>query len=353
MTEIPPDAWLRELDELLERMDTDGARDDEVVARMGALDPDLVAFLVSRFAEQDTPQAATALDALANHAETPEAAREQACTALAAMAERGVIPEEPGVERFIAGWTQQGRERGEQILMLCWRRAAGDFEAFVFLLDWRGDGLKDFYRTRGMSHEEWLALIEHNRGKVVPLVEVDLAQAHALLRAALGESRRFSRSLPRDYKLEASLTDRRIFQASEPVASLPSYVSPELSAEEVVAAYIAALHYRDYLLAALLLDATHPLRVGRAVAETAEELRLHHKHAPRPEREAHVTTLSGDGQRDGDEMNVIERTDGAAVVVEAVGTLVTVERTGRKARETVRERYRLKRDGAWRVVSVS
>jgi hypothetical protein len=36
-----------------------------------------------------------------------------------------------------------------------------------------------------------------------------------------------------------------------------------------------------------------------------------------------------------------------------VGARVTVERTGRKVRETVTERYRLKRDGAWRVVSVS
>lgn len=342
MKDIPPDDWLRELDDLLERMDTDGARDDEVVGRMTALDPDLIAFLVSQFAEQDTPQAAATLDALATHEQTPQAVREQARSALAAMAERGVTPADPGIERFFAGWTQQGRERGEQILMLCWRRAQDDFEALVFLLDWRGDGLKDFYRTRGMTHEEWLALVEHNRGKGVPLVGVDLAEAHALLNAALGESRRFSRSLPREYKLEATLIDRRIIQASEAAATLPSYVSPDLSAEEVVAAYIAALHYRDYLLAALLLDATHPLRLGRAVEETAEELRLRLKHAPRRDPEAHVTTLRGDGQPDSDEIEA-----------EAVGARVTVERTGRRSRETVTERYRLKRDGAWRVVSVS
>jgi hypothetical protein len=342
MKDIPSDDWLRELDDLLERMDTDGARDDEVVGRMTALDPDLVAFLVSQFAEQDTPQAAATLDALATHERTPETVREQARSALAAMAERGVMPAEPGTERFFAGWTQQGRERGEQILMLCWRRAEGDFEALVFLLDWRGDGVKDFYRTRGMSHEEWLALVEHNRGKGIPLVAVGLAEAHALLNAALGESRRFSRSLPREYKLEATLIDRRIIQASEATTVLPSYISPDLSAEEVVAAYIAALHYRDYLLAALLLDATHPLRLGRAVAETAEELRLRLKHAPRRDPEAHVTTLCGEGHPDGDEIEA-----------EAVGARVTVERTGRKVRETVTERYRLKRDGAWRVVSVS
>jgi hypothetical protein len=212
----------------------------------------------------------------------------------------------------------------------------------VFLLDWRGDGLKDFYRTRGMSHEEWLALVEHNRGKGIPLVDVGLAEAHALLNAALGESRRFSRPLPREYKLEATLIDRRILQASEATSSLPSYVAPDLSAEQVVAAYIAALHYRDYLLAALLLDATNPLRMGRAVEETAEELRLRLKHAPRRDPGAQVTTRHGEGQSDGDEIEV-----------EAVGARVTVERTGRKSRETVTERYRLKRDGAWRVVSVS
>ena len=353
MKQLPPDAWLRELDALLERMDTDGAPDEEVVARMSALDPDLVAFLVAQFAEQDTPQAAAALESLTMRAETPEAVRDQARTALAAMAERGVTPAEPGVERFYAGWTQRGRERGEQILMLCWRRAAGDFEAFVFLLDWRGDGLKDFYRTRGISHEEWLALVEHNRDKGAPLVEIGLAEAHALLRAALGESRRFSRSLPRDYKLDVSLVDRRIFHASEAAVALPSYVSPDLTAEEVVAAYIAALHHRDYLLVALLLDATHPLRVDRTVEETAEELRRQLKHAPRPEPEARLTTQPGEPPRDGAETNTDEQPNGAEVEVDAVGERVTVERTGRKARETVTERYRLRRDGVWRVVSVS
>lgn len=353
MTEIPPDDWLRELDELLARMDVDGARDDEVVARMTALDPDLIAFLVARFAEQDTPRAAAALEMLATHTETPEAVRDQARTALAAMAERGVVPGEPGVETFLAGWIQQGRETGEQILMLCWRRAAGDFEAFVFLLDWRGDGLKDFYRTRGMSHDEWLALVEHNRGKGVPLVAIGLAEAHALLLAALGESRRFSRSLPRDYKLETSLIERRILQASEAAAALPSYVSPDLSAEGVVAAYITALHYRDYLLAALLLDATHPLRVDRTVEETAEELRRQLKHAPRPDPEAQLTTRSDEVEQRGDIPSPDGQADGAEVGVDAVGTRVSVERTGRKARETVTERYRLRRDGVWRVVSVS
>ena len=44
--------------------------------------------------------------------------------------------------------------------MLCWRVPQGDYEAMVFLLDWRGDGLKDYYRTRRMreAEREWHSL---------------------------------------------------------------------------------------------------------------------------------------------------------------------------------------------------
>ena len=342
MQHTPPH-WLSELDDILTLLsqESDDTRDEEVIARLTTLDPDLLAFLVAQFAEQESPQAAHVLEALTLRPDTPEPVREQAAAGLRMLAERGISPSTPDVERFVSGWIQQGRERGEQILMLCWRLAQGEYEAFVFLLDWRGDGLKDFYRTRRMKEEEWLQLVEHNRDKGVTLVEIRLGQALALLEASLAESRRFSRSLPRDYKLESSIIERRINQASEPTPELSTYISPSLTPDAVVSAYISALHYRDYLLVAMLLDQRHPLRGGHTIEETAEELRLQFKHAPRRERDAQVTIYSG-AERDSDE-----------AIVEAVGARIVVEKTGRRVRQPVSERYILRRDDSWRVVSVS
>lgn len=342
MQQIPPH-WLSELDEILPLLseDSDDANNEQLISRMTSLDPDLLAFLISQFAEQDSPQAADALESLALRPDTPEAVREQAAVGLRMLAERGVTPSAPSAERFVSGWIQQSRERAEQILMLCWRLAEGEYEAFVLLLDWRGDGLKDFYRTRRMKEDEWLQLVEHNRDKGVPLVEVSLGEARALLAASLGESRRFSRPLPRDYKLDSSVIERRLNQTAESMPALPCFMSPSLSPEAVVTAYISALHYRDYLLAAMLLDESHPLREGRTVEETAEALRLNFKHTPRRERDAQVTISTGNAE------------NSLAAVVDAVGAQVVVEKTGRKTRQPVSERYTLKCNDAWRVVSVS
>src|SRR5262249_23603076 len=147
------------------------------------------------------------------------------------------------------------RERGEQILLLGWRLSGGEIEAFVFLLDWRGDGLKDFYATRRLTDAEWRQLVEHNTAKGAPLVEVTLAEGRALLEAVLAESRRFSRPLPREYKLTQGTIARRVLEVEE-VPSAPrsrSYLAPDLAPEAVISAYAAALHYRDYALAAELL----------------------------------------------------------------------------------------------------
>jgi hypothetical protein len=339
MQEIPAH-WLSALDDVLAQFSegADDSMDRATLTRLTVLDPDLLAFLVAQIAEQDSPQAASALEALTRQPETPQTIQEQARAGLEAMAERGVMPDVMGAERFMAGWVQQARERGEQILMLCWRLAQGDLEAMVFLLDWRGDGLKDYYRTRRMKHDEWAQLVEHNRAKGAPLVEIEKEQARTLLAASLAESRRFSRSLPRDYTLEASLIERRLELSHIQQADPPSHVSVALAPEEVVAAYIAALHYRDFLLVAMLLDDAHPLRAGHTRSETADELRRHYKGASRRERDAIA--------------NQIESGDDHAIV-EAQGTQVVVEKTGRKVREAVRERYTLKLSGTWRIVSVS
>ena len=339
-------SWQEELAALL--ADTEAARTPEaeaaVLERVGGLSADLRAFLLERMAEQETPEAAAFLAAVAGHATMPEEARSQAQGALASLAEKGISPAPTGIESFYTGWVQRGRERGEPIMILGWRLADGRLEALVFLLDWHGDGLKDFYRTREIDDREWRELLEHNGQKGAPLVEISLAEGRALLEEALAEGKRFSRPVPREYRLAQSLVQWRIFDA----VALPDpgarrrFVSTDLDAEAVVAAYVRALHHRDYQLAWELLAPEHPRREAQARADGAEALRREHKHAPRRRPEASTRVDQEHSRADEDR-----------IVVVASGEEEVVEPGGRKVRRAISERYTLQRtaDG-WRIAAV-
>jgi hypothetical protein len=342
MSQTPRPDWIAQLDELLALLDSpQPGHEAAVLDRAVALDPDLLAFIVGQVGEQTSPEAAAFLELLAAHPQTPEAIRTVARQGRDALAERGITPATPGDERFLTGYIQQSRHRGEQIILLGWRLPSGGVEALVFLLDWRGDGLKDFYRTRPMTDAEWHELVAHNAAKGAPLVEILLPQARILLESALAEGRRFSRPVPREYKIEGRVVARRVLLA-EPAPALPSGIPPDLGPEEVVTAYIAALHFRDYALAALLLAPDHPLRAGRTLEETSAELRAQSKGAPRREAEAQVALRNPVGGGD------------VATQVEALGAEVTIEPTGRRVRHSVREEYTVRRapDG-WRIATMA
>lgn len=338
MQQIPPE-WLQQLDELLASADatSDAEQESVLVDRLLAADPELISFIVGQFAEQDSAQAAELLEMIAAHPKVPASIRAQSRASLDEMSSRGVKAPAPGTERFVAAWVQRGRERGEQILIAGWRLSGGTLEALVFLLDWRGDGLKDYYRTRHMNDTEWRQLLEHNGAKGASLTEITLADIRSLLEASIAESKRFSRPMPREYKVDSGLIERRIFHASEPPQSVPALVSPSLSPEQVVSAYVAALHYRDYLLAVELLTSEHPIRAGRSVRAAAESLRAQLKHAPRRDESVTVTVL----QSSADE-----------ALLRAVGTQVVIDRMGKRLREEVSEQYVLRREGEeWRIAA--
>lgn len=346
MRNIPPE-WLEQLDMLTAEIEgeQDTTHEQRLLERLAQADPDLLLFLVEQLAGQESSQAAAALEMLAANAATPAAVRSRARAAVDELASKGITAPPPGTDRFYAGWVQLGRERGEQILILGWRMPAGALEALVCLLDWRGDGLKDFYRTRDMTGAEWRELLAHNGGKGAPLVEVSLPEGRALLDNALAESRRFSRPLPREYKREAGLLQRRIFQAVEPVADADprSFVSPDLSPEDVVSAYVAALHYRDDALAAELLAPEHPLRAGRTPAETAASLHAALKHAPRRREEVQTQRATGD-----------KGNDESTALISAEGSEVRVEPSGRRIEFPVRELYTLRQlSQVWRITDTS
>jgi hypothetical protein len=335
--------WQGELVALLEQIEAAQTPEAEAaaLAQVARLGPDLQRFLVERMAEHETPETAAFLEGLAAQPATPAPVRDQARAALARLGEYGVAVPAPGVERFYAGWVQLGRERGEQIMILGWRLPAGRLDALVFLLDWRGDGLKDFYRTREMSDEEWRALLEHNGRKGAPLTEITLTEGRALLEEALAEGRRYSRPLPREYRLSQAVVERRVLDSASTPDGVRQYVSPDLDPVALVGAYLQALHYRDYLLAWELLAPEHPLRGAGPRAEAVEALRRQLKQAPRRRPEAAATP----------EREATADDQTASVLAE--GAEETTEQRGRRVRQAVRERFTLRRtaDG-WRIAAI-
>lgn len=334
--------WQDELVALLAEIEaarTPGA-EARVFARIATLDPDLQGFLVEQMAAQESPEAAAFLRTLAAQPEAPAAVRERAETALDGLAGRGILPTAPGTATFHAGWVQQGRERGEQIMLLGWLLPDGRMEALVFLLDWRGDGLKDFYRTREISDTEWRELVEHNGQKDAPLVPIALGEGRALLEEALAEGQRFSRPAPREYKQAQAVVHERVLSAAALPETHRSYVAPDLAPDAVVAAYVRALHHRDYALAWELLAPDHPAHAGDRAA-AIEALRREWKHAPR--RKPEVTATLAAPVAEGDET--------ASVVAE--GEAESVERTGRRVRSPIHERYDLRRNpNGWRITAI-
>ena len=338
-----PDSWHEALVGLLAEVDAARTPEAEagVMNRLASFDPELQMFIVERMAEQESPEAAAFLAALVTHPAASDAVRARAQAALVTFAEHGITPPPSGSDTFHAGWVQASRERGEQIMILGWRGSDGRLEALVFLLNWRGDGLKDFYRTRELNDAEWQQLVEHNGQKGAPLVAITLEEGRALLEDALAEGKRFSRPVPREYRAATSLIQRRILDTPPPAAIPPQRVSPELDPPAVVEAYIRALHYRDYLLAWELLAPDHPQRQANGRADGVDALRREHKHAPRRRPDA-VTSWDEKAEGSGD-----------ATVVLAEGEEEIVESSGRRVRHAVRERYSLRRSSVgWRITSV-
>jgi hypothetical protein len=313
-----------------------------VMAAVATLDPPLRRFLVAQLEQQRTVEAAAILDALAAHPETPAEGRSEARAALARLGAQGVAVAAASAEAFHTGWLQLGRERGEQIMLLGWRVGGARLEALVFLLDWRGDGVKDYYRTRGLTEAEWAELVAHNGEKGAPLVEITLAEGRALLLAALAEGQRYSRPVPREYRLAQGLIQRRVLDATDAAPPAHDYLTPDLGPEAIVTAYVSALHFRDYLLAWALLAPEHPARTGATPAAGADALRQARKRSPRRRPEISATLEAAPKGAKA----------GATATVLAAGAEERVEPSGRKVRAPVRERYTLRAGPeGWRIVA--
>lgn len=341
----PSAAWQDALLALLGELEaaTTPSAQAQVFARVAALEPDLQRFLIDNMLAQASPDAAAFLQALAVQPATPADVRAHARAASAALDEQGIAPPPTGQETFYQGWIQQGRERGEQIMLLGWRLGDGRLEALVFLLDWRGDGLKDFYRTREISSQEWRELVDHNSQKGAPLVAIALGAGRALLEDVLAEGKRFSRPVPRDFRLAEGLIEQRILSAAERPADAHSYINPALEPAAVVESYIEALHHRDYLLMWHLLAPEHLSRQPDPLAGV-EALRRQGKHAPRRRGGASIASPTPPASTAGE-------TDTATVMAQSDEE--KVEPNGRRVRLPVRERYTLRRgaDG-WRITAI-
>ena len=243
----------------------------------------------------------------------------------------------------ILGGFRKGGNAASKSTILGWRLPNADLEALVFLIDWRGDAVKDFYRTRSMGDAEWDTLVEHNGGKGAPLTEITLAEGRALLRAALAEAQRYSRPMPREYKLAQSLIQRRILDAPAAMRWALRGISLALiyHRRRSSARMSRRSRTRDYALAWELLAPDHPRRLGVDLAAGVDALRRELKPAPRPRAE--VTTAV--------DSDVVQ--GAAEATVRADGAEEATERGGRRVRQPVRERYTLHREtDGWRIANI-
>lgn len=339
----PPVEWLQQLDDILTASTGDAEADEALVARVLELDPDFLQFLIDRVSEQETSQSAGFLAALVAQSAAPEAIREHARIALDTLEQQGIHPPISGEEQFYAGYVTESRERGEQIMLLGWQMPDSTIEALVFLLDWRTDGVRDFYRTRSMTLTEWQQLLAHNSEKGGSLVTISPAEARTLIEQAHEVRKRFSRPEPREYRLERQVIERRLFDGIVARPMTRTFLPVALSAEEIVRAYTNALHHRDYTLLAMLLAEDNVLRNGHELNETIANLQAQMKHQPRREEEAVIVTEadSPDGH------------DSARTRFTVEGRAISVEKGGKRRAVPVRESVTLvlEPDG-WRILSV-
>ena len=156
-------AWIQQLDGVLSNITSSAA--DEVPLSLGeqlsSLDPQLLRMVVESAYTTSSPEAAALLVLIASQTGIDQTIRETARSYANELLHTGAEESIPAEDEFVAASIQQSRHEGEQILLTCWRIPDGRLEACVFLLNWRGDGLKDYYRTRGLAEPEWQQLREH------------------------------------------------------------------------------------------------------------------------------------------------------------------------------------------------
>ena len=315
--------WIQQLDGVLTNLTSTApdAVSQSLGEQLSSLDPQLLGMVVENAYTTASPEAAALLELIASQSGIERTVRETARKYATELSHAAAAQSLSTDDQFVAASVQESRHDGEQILLTCWRVPDGRFEACVFLLNWRGDGLKDYYRTRGLSEPEWLQLREHTEKKGPALRDVTPAECKALLLAAQAESQRFSRPSPREYKVDKSLIARRILRDDVPSDDSHVHTPVDLPAADVVRAYIAALHHRDYSLAGELLAQTHPMRAGKSLAEATDQLRQTLRHSPRREPATLLETLTTDLSNHVTAIRV--RAESAETVIQPGGRKVT------------------------------
>jgi len=244
-----------------------------VGSTFGTLDEGTLRMLIERLEARGDAGAADLLMVL-SAVSTSRAGREAAQRALYALSLRGVQPQlQPaarlGEDIFYKGYVGLMREQGEVPLILGWQRPDGRIQALVFLMDYWGFGLKDFYPTHNLTRRQFHRGLVGSYEKNAPMAEVSLAEGKRLVEEALLYNEWFDEPLPDAFHEYRYMIESKVLEALvRPPPRRRAFVNPEVGPSDLVRYF---LKVPDFGLRYDLLVETHPLRQEKSWRQYVEE----------------------------------------------------------------------------------
>ena len=257
---------------------------DEIEAVIGStfgtLDEETLRMLIKQLEGRGDAGAADLLMVL-SAVSTSRAGREEAQRALYALSLRGVQPKlKPsarlGEDLFYKGYVGLTREQGELPLILSWQRPDGNIQALVFLVDYWGLGLKNFYPTSNLTPDQFHDGLVGRHEKTAPMGEVSLAEGKCLVEEALLYNEWFDEPLPDEFHEYRYMIESKVLEAPVKPPRRRTFVNPEASPSDLVR---YSLKVPDFGLRYELLVATHPLRQKKSWRQYVEEQMAWLEHA--------------------------------------------------------------------------
>jgi tetratricopeptide (TPR) repeat protein len=194
----------------------------------------------------------------------------------------------PNAPRFWKGVVTQMREQGELQLTLCWEQGYdySEARAFIFLLDYWQEGVKDLFVEMGTKRRIDERISEmRSKTPDVPYVDCTLAEGKRLIEEALDVNTWRGTRPAQEYRTYLSQINNLIMQASDPGEDRGyTFINPELTDQEVAINFIGGWSLGDFGLTYDLLTESSPIKEGlpreewvarhRAWADEAHPARL-------------------------------------------------------------------------------
>ncbi|MFQ6015371.1 MAG: tetratricopeptide repeat protein [Anaerolineae bacterium] len=278
--DIRPDDMLAALDEqtdlvigAVRQLESSDEIEAVIGSTFGNLDEETLLMLIERLEARGDAGAADLLMVL-SAVSGSKVGRKAARRALQKLKLHGIQPQlkpaaQLGSDRFYKGYVGLMREQGEVPLILGWQRPDGKIQALVFLIDYWGRGLKEFFPTHNLTKREFRRDLVGRQEKNIPMVEVSLAEGKRLVEEALLYNDWFDEPLPDQFNEYRFLVESKVLEAR---VQLPpqrrSFINSETTPSDLVHYF---LEMPDFGLRYELLAASHPLRREKSWREYVEE----------------------------------------------------------------------------------